>query len=554
MAIPIVPTVAAFLLLSLALYRFIIFPASISPLAKIPPAHWSAPFSRLWILYYRSREEETPTIHAAHQRLGPIVRVAPNDISVNSVEGGIRNVYAGGYEKGDWYQNIFNNYGVMPMFAMPDHGPHSKRKRMLSNIYAKTTLQTSAALSTITKVLMEERLMPRLRQVAQSGKPSEFYWLFASLTSDIVSAYMFGLAQGTDYTQQPDVSARFFAHYKARQRYQFWPQDLPSLTRWLGMAGVKWLVVPKWVDEANASMQENVLTMCDAAERVVSEAGGEKGAGNPEDWPNVYAQLRNALLKEQATKTDLTGSVDELVQEQRLAVASEMLDHLFAGFDTSSISLVFLAWELSKPENTVWQEALRNEISTLQDKYDAKAVDNLPILQAIVQETLRLHAAIPGNQPRITPAAATLGARGHSISDLPPGVRVQAQAWSLHREPSVFPDPESWKPERWLSPSSPSPVPSPYASEATYELALKEMGRWFWAFGSGGRMCVGSNLAMYDMKAIVVAIWGSFRTSVASDGVRRGDEGMVHRGGYVAEPIGKDGRFLELRVEVLGDP
>ncbi|KAK1035175.1 hypothetical protein LTR33_016500, partial [Friedmanniomyces endolithicus] len=191
MAIPIVPTVAALLLLSLALYRFIIFPAFISPLAKIPSAHWSAPFSRLWILFYRSREEETPTIHAAHQRLGPIVRVAPNDISVNSVEGGIRNVYAGGYEKGDWYQNIFKNYGVMPMFAMPDHGPHSKRKRMLSNIYAKTTLQTSAALSTITKVLMEERLMPRLRQVAQSGKPSEFYWLFASLTSDIVSAYMF---------------------------------------------------------------------------------------------------------------------------------------------------------------------------------------------------------------------------------------------------------------------------------------------------------------------------------------------------------------------------
>jgi len=59
---------------------------------------------------------------------------------------------------------------------------------------------------------------------------------------------------------------------------------------------------------------------------------------------------------------------------------------------------------------------------------------------------------------------------------------------------------------------------------------------------------------MYDMKAIIVAIWGSFRTTVANDGGRRGDEGMVHRGGYVAEPIGKDGRFLELNVEALDDP
>ncbi|TKA75251.1 hypothetical protein B0A55_05762 [Friedmanniomyces simplex] len=554
MAVPIIPTVALFLLLSLALYRFIVYPAFISPLSRIPSAHWSAPFSRLWILYYRSREEETPTVHAAHQRLGPIVRIAPNDISVNSVDGGIRTVYAGGYEKGDWYRNIFNNYGVMPMFAMPDHGPHSKRKRMLSNIYAKTTLQTSPSLSAITRVLLQERLTPRLREIEQSGKPAEFYWLFAATTMDIVSAYMFGLAQGTNYVQQPDVSAKFFTNYKARQRYQFWPQDLLSLTTWLGKVGLKWLVVPKWVDEANASMEAMVLAMCDAAEKVVSEAGGEKGMGSPEDWPNVYAQLRNALLKEkQAMKTDLSSSVEEMVMEQRLAVASEMLDHLFAGFDTSSIVLIFLAWELSRQENAAWQEALRHEIGALQEKHDAKAIDNLPILQAIMMETLRLHAAIPGNQPRITPAAATLGAPGHNISDLPPGVRVQAQAWSLHREPSVFPDPEGWKPERWLSPSAHSPVASPYASEAAYEHAQKEMGRWFWSFGSGGRMCVGSNLATYDMKAIIVAIWGSFKTTVGSTTDGRGDEGMVHRGGYVAEPMGKEGRFLELRVEAVGD-
>ena len=42
-----------------------------------------------------------------------VVRIAPNDISVNSVDGGIRSVYAGGYEKGNWYKNIFNNYGAL---------------------------------------------------------------------------------------------------------------------------------------------------------------------------------------------------------------------------------------------------------------------------------------------------------------------------------------------------------------------------------------------------------------------------------------------------------
>lgn len=530
MAVPVIPTAALILLLFLAVYRFVIHPVFLSPLSCIPSAHWSAPISRLWILYYRSREEETPTVHSAHQRLGPIIRLAPNEISVNSVDGGIRSVYSGGYEKGDWYRNIFSNYGVMPMFAMPDKDPHAKRKRMLSNIYAKTTLQTSPGLQKITKALLDDRLIPRLKEMSETGKPSEFYWLFTAITMDFVSCYIFGMEQGSNYVQHPEMGAKFFSDYKARQRYQFWPQDLPDFTRSLGRIGLKWLVIPEWVKKANADIEAWVLSMCDKAETVVAEAESEEGMGKPEDWPTVYAQLRNALLKEKTTKLDLDQSVEQLVQQQRLTIASEMLDHTLAGFDTSSISLVFLAWELSRPQNAVWQDKLRQEISGLEDRHDAKAIDNLSILQAIVMETLRLHAAIPGNQPRITPSSATLGAPGHDINDLPPGVRVQAQAWSLHRNPDVFPDPETWKPERWLD-----------ATEAEH----REMSRWFWAFGSGGRMCVGSNLAMYDMKAIIVAIWGQVKTSVAYD------EGMVHRGGYVAEPVGKDGRFLELRLASL---
>ncbi|KAK3111851.1 hypothetical protein LTR53_012483 [Teratosphaeriaceae sp. CCFEE 6253] len=548
MVLPIIPTLAIAFLALLAIYRFIVYPVFLSPLSRIPSAHWSAPISRLWILYYRNREEETPTVHAAHQRLGPIVRIAPNDISVNSVDGGIRSVYAGGYEKGDWYRNIFSNYGVEPMFAMPDHGPHSQRKRMLSNIYAKSTLQNSASLLAITKTLLDDRLAARLREITSSGKPTEFYWIFAAATMDIVSSYIFGLTQGTNFIQQPEIGGKFFVSYKGRQRFQFWPQDLPSLTAWLGRIGLRSLVIPKWVNHANATMERMLLDMCDAAEQVVVQSAEAKSEVKTGDWPNVYAQLRNALLKDRsnAIKTDFGGSsVADLVQAHRLAVASEMLDHLFAGFDTSSITLVFLAAELSRSENKCWQDALRTEINALPDKHDSKAVDSLPILQAIVMETLRLHTAIPGNQPRITPSAATLGAPGHSISKLPPGVRVQAQAWSLHREPSVFPDPEAWKPERWLPPSTAGlPVPSPYASQEMHDQAQKEMMRWFWAFGSGGRMCVGSNLAIYDMKAIIVTIWGGFRTTVSDD------EGMVHRGGYVAEPKGtKEGKYLLLNVE-----
>jgi cytochrome P450 len=71
------------------------------------------------------------------------------------------------------------------------------------------------------------------------------------------------------------------------------------------------------------------------------------------------------------------------------------------------------------------------------------------------------------------------------------------------------------------------------------------MVKWFWAFGSGGRMCVGSNLALLEMKNVMVSIWGQFSTEVVDD------EGMVHNGGYLAEPLGKDGKFLMLRFKTL---
>ena len=525
MALSRVALLGLLLLGGLAIYKFIIEPIFLSPLSKIPNIHWSAPLSRLWILNERRQAQETFAVHAAHQRLGPIVRLAPNELSINSVDGGIRTVYSGSYEKGDWYRNIFNNYGVEPMFAMPEHGPHSQRKRMLSNVYAKSTLQSSPSMTAITRHMLEDRLMPRLRELSASNKPIEFYDIFSAATLDFVSAYVFGMKNGSNLLQDATMGAKFFRDYKARQDYQFWPQDLPRFTGWMRWLGLGGWIVPCWVDEANGDIEAMILACQDGAEKTVVQAEKEDFRGNPEDWPTVYAQLRHALCKEKKQQ-DQDKAVPQLTQHRRLEIASELLDHTLAGFDTSSITLTFLAYELSRPQHQSWQDQLRAEVSQADDTADAKSIDALPILHAVLMETLRLHTAIPGNQPRITPPNASLA----GVSALPSRVRVQAQAWSLHRNPDVFPAPETWRPQRWMD-SSPE--------------QLREMHRWFWAFGSGGRMCVGNNLAMLDMKAMIWAIWRAFRT-VLADG-----RGMVHNGGYVAGPLGCDGGFCLLKVEEL---
>ena len=47
---------------------------------------------------------------AAHERLGPIVRIGPQELSINSIEDGVRIVYDGMFEKSKWYTNAFRNY------------------------------------------------------------------------------------------------------------------------------------------------------------------------------------------------------------------------------------------------------------------------------------------------------------------------------------------------------------------------------------------------------------------------------------------------------------
>ncbi len=111
MAIPLLSIAALLGLSILAVYKFVLYPAFVSPLSRIPNAHPTAPFSPAWILWTRYKMRNNRDTLAAHQRHGPIVRLAPNEVSINCVDGGIRTVYAGGFEKHDWYPRLFPSYG-----------------------------------------------------------------------------------------------------------------------------------------------------------------------------------------------------------------------------------------------------------------------------------------------------------------------------------------------------------------------------------------------------------------------------------------------------------
>lgn len=93
-----------------AFSKFILYPAFFCPLSKIPTAHWSVPYCPLWILWIRWKNIENRTIHALHMKKGRIVRLGPSELSLNCFDGGLKQIYLGGFPKTDFYLKGFINY------------------------------------------------------------------------------------------------------------------------------------------------------------------------------------------------------------------------------------------------------------------------------------------------------------------------------------------------------------------------------------------------------------------------------------------------------------
>lgn len=326
-----------------------------------------------------------------------------------------------------------------------------------------------------------ERFLPIIQEAASFSAPINMHEVNQALTMDFISAYLFGLANGTNILQDQSFRREILPLYHSRKPFEFFDQEIPNLVSWLSTFGIR--LIPKWCDKANEVLGAWGLEMCDKAAHFT-------GSTTLEEEPVVFKRLQQSIIKQLLTKEDNPELAAERTKQQRLSIACELYDHLTAGFETSAVILTYLLWELSKRPSL--QKELHEELLTLEARITyprppspkelppPKSIDALCLLDAIVTETLRLHASIPGMQPRVTPyPSCTLV----GYDNIPPNTRVNAQAYSLHRNPRVFPGPELWEPKRWMK-------------DVNSSADLEERRRWFWAFGSGGRMCIGSNLAL----------------------------------------------------------
>jgi cytochrome P450 len=148
----------------------------------------------------------------------------------------------------------------------------------------------------------------------------------------------------------------------------------------------------------------------------------------------------------------------------------ELMTLLVAGHETTASALAWAFERLARHADV--RERLVREIDEGGDD---------PYLTATIQETLRRRPVLPNAAPRLVVRDLELGGRRYR-----PGVALVANAYLVHHDPELYPDPYAFRPERFLE---------------------RPPGTYTWIpFGGGRRRCLGASFATLEMKVVLRAV------------------------------------------------
>lgn len=138
------------------------------------------------------------------------------------------------------------------------------------------------------------------------------------------------------------------------------------------------------------------------------------------------------------------GDSETLSQEQ---IAREASNLLIAGSDTTARTLTYLIWAVLDSSDASILDRLLAELEDLPATFTYQDMEGLSFLTCVTQEALRLYGAAPGGLPRTVPKS------GRKLAGyfMPEETVVSSQAFTLHRDPEVFPDPLEFRPDRWAN-------------------------------------------------------------------------------------------------------
>ncbi|KAI3471106.1 hypothetical protein Pfo_027769 [Paulownia fortunei] len=205
-------------------------------------------------------------------------------------------------------------------------------------------------------------------------------------------------------------------------------------------------------------------------------------------WQHILEERKEKRSKGIGVQEDFLDSLLEIGLSDN-HINHLLLELLLAGTDTTTTTIIWALTDLIKNKHAMskLRDELANKIGD-QTIRESEIMD-LPYLQACVKESMRLHPPVPFLLPRRAIQAC-------KVMDyiIPEGSQVIINTWAMAHDPSIWDDPSSFKPERFLDSG----------------VDFKGNDFEYVPFGSGRRMCPGLPMAARKVPYVVASLVQSF--------------------------------------------
>ncbi len=472
------------------------------------PGPLLAKFSRLWLLYRSWRGHVHIDLLRLHQKHGPVVRYGPYQYSFSDPEA-VNLIYGKGteFDKSSWYES-WNDPGFKSLFTEPSVKVHGQLRRKFQSTYTMSSMihYEGFAEDCI------ELLCERLEEVAREDVQTDLSRWLLSYAGDAVSMITYSKRMG--FLDAGEDVGDFFKTMNGNALYSMlvgiYAEIHPlvfRVTTWLRRLKLSSGSARMYIGRFNADLIEEKWRL---------RASGEKtGKSSPD-----------VAVGDDAPKDFLSKFLDYHEQDPNRFTNRDinigLVGNVVAGSDTTASALTAIMYCLLKHPSSLVK--LRDEIATanyagaLSSPPTFKQAHELPYLQAVIQEAMRLHPPTGLPLQRVVPAG------GHTIYGhyFPAGTVVGAHIIAVHKDQSIFgSDADDFRPERWLDSDKDK---------------LATLQKYCTPFGLGSRTCIGKNISMLEISKVVPELVRKFDFQLAG-GLQEDGQEMEWSNRWFVKPV-----------------
>jgi cytochrome P450 len=315
-----------------------------------------------------------------------------------------------------------------------DEGPHLEQRKLLLPAFHGERMQRLAG------------LMAELAEREVESWPGEeaiaLHPRLQRLTLEIVLRAVFGLQRGAQLDELRELLTQILEF--SESPLSLLPPLPPALARFGPMG--------------------SLLRLGARADQLIFELIEERRRETDRDGEDVLTMLIGATH-------------DDGSPMSREELRDELVTALVAGHETTASQLAWTFERLAREPAVVAR--LREEMEGESDEY----------LTATINEIMRHRPVLPNAEPRLVVKPVEIGGFAYQ-----PGVVLVANAYLVHHDPELYPQPHAFRPERFLEREGGKAGgrgPDPYT--------------WI-PFGGGRRRCLGASFALLEMKLVLRAV------------------------------------------------